>query len=443
MPETSVGRLGHPRGLSTLIFTQLWERFSYYGMRAFLILYLTAPVMSGGLGFDDAHAGSIYGTYTASIWLMPVLGGVVADRYLGAFHSVLIGGMIIAIGHFTLALQSLSLFYCGLALIVLGTGLLKPSVTTILGSLYDADDARRDAGFSILYMGINVGAFIGPLITGALAERVNYRAGFVCAGVGMTLGLIQYVLGRKRLHHVAGGLEAEAGVEVRSAVRTAGVRILGFTPTEWKRIGALCVFFAFAALFWCAYEQAGSTLNLFAERHTNRMVFNWTVPSSWFVSVQAMFAILLAPIAAWVWVRLGPREPSTPAKFTLGLLLVGLSFVLLLPAGIMAQGAESVLVSPLWLIAAYFLQVVGELCLNPVGNSLVTRLSPHRVVGMMMGLWFLSIALGNMLAGYTVGVSYSLPLTTVFGTIAAVMIAAALILKILNRPIRRLMTGVR
>ena len=445
IPSETAGWFGHPRGLSTLFFTEMWERFSYYGMRAFLILYMTAPVAVGGLGFDVPRASSVYGTYTGSVWVTPILGGLVADRMLGAYRSVLLGGIVIALGHFTLALRALPFFYTGLALIVVGTGLLKPNATTLVGSLYDEQDARRDAGFSIFYMGINLGAFIGPLLAGGLAQKVDWHLGFACAGVGMTLGLIQYVLGRDRLRpameRVAGRVRGTAPV-AGSRARAGGGAILDFTPVEWGRIAAVVVFFAFAALFWAAYEQAASTLNLFVDRYADRTVLGWTVPSSWFVAIQPLFVILLSGVFAWLWVRLGPREPSTPAKFSLGLLFAGLSFVLLLPAGAIAQRGGGVLVSSLWLVGAYFLQVVGELCLSPVGNSAVTKLAPPRIVGMMMGVWFLSIAAGNKLAGWVAGLSASVPLTTLFGALAGVTLGAAVVLFLLLKPVRRLMGGV-
>ncbi len=442
---TRSGWFGHPRGLSTLFFTEMWERFSYYGMRAFLILYMTAPVAAGGLGFDVPRASSVYGTYTGSVWVTPILGGLVADRMLGAYRSVLLGGIVIALGHFTLALRALPFFYTGLALIVVGTGLLKPNATTLVGSLYDEQDARRDAGFSIFYMGINLGAFIGPLLAGGLAQKVDWHLGFACAGVGMTLGLIQYVLGRDRLRpameRVASRVRGATPVAGAPA-RAGGGAMLGFTPVEWGRIAAVVVFFVFAALFWAAYEQAASTLNLFVDRYADRTVLGWTVPSSWFVAIQPLFVILLSGVFAWLWVRLGPREPSTPAKFSLGLLFAGLSFVLLLPAGAIAQRGGGGLVSSLWLVGAYFLQVVGELCLSPVGNSAVTKLAPPRIVGMMMGVWFLSIGAGNKLAGWVAGLSASVPLTTLFGALAAMTLGAVLVLLLLLKPVRRLMGGV-
>jgi POT family proton-dependent oligopeptide transporter len=432
---------GHPRGLSTLFFTEMWERFSYYGMRAFLILYMTRPLAEGGLGFDDRHAGSVYGTYTGSVWLAAIGGGIIADRLLGAYRSVLWGGIIIALGHFTLAIDALPAFYTGLALIVIGTGLLKPNATTLVGSLYDAADARRDAGFSLFYMAINLGAFFGPFIAGGLAERVGWHVGFGAAGVGMTLGLILYVRGRRHLDPAIQRIAA-AKEATPSSVASESPRG-GFTAVEWKRIAAIVMFFVFAAIFWAAYEQAASTLSLFADRYANRNFLGFTVPTSWYVGIQAFFVILLSLAFAWLWVRLGPRAPTTPVKFTLGLLFVGLSFVLLYPAGAMAQSAEGVRVSSMWLFGAYFLQVVGELCLSPVGNSVVTKLAPPRIVGMMMGVWFLSIAVGNKLAGWIAGFASTVPLTTLFGAVAAATLGAAAMLFLLVKPIERLMGGVK
>ena len=418
----------HPRGLPTLFFTEMWERFSYYGMRAFLILY-----MVHALGFDDRHAGAVYGTYTGSVWLAAIFGGVVADRWLGHYRTVLVGGIVIALGHFTLALRALPFFYSGLGLIIVGTGLLKPNVSTLVGSLYDPADERRDAGFSIFYMGINLGAFIGPLVAGYLAQQVDWHLGFACAGVGMVLGLVQYVAGRRHL---------EPGI-ARLAARsqsTATARAPGLTPADWKRIAAVVVFFLFATLFWGAYEQAGSTLNLFADRYVRLQLLGIKLYASWFVSVQALFVIVLAPGFAWLWLRLGTHQPSSPAKFALALLFAGLAFLVLVPAGALAQGGAKV--SPLWLVAAYFVEELGELSLSPVGLSVVTKLAPTGIVGFMMGVWFLSNALGNKLAGWAAGFMSSLPLSTLFGAVAVVCVAAGLAMALLIRPVRSLMGGV-
>jgi POT family proton-dependent oligopeptide transporter len=436
------GFFGHPRGLSTLFFTEMWERFSYYGMRAFLILYMVTPVENGGLGFSDPDAASIYGTYTGSVWGAAILGGIIADRFLGQYRSVLIGGIIIAFGHFALAFKALPFFYTGLTLIVVGTGLLKPNVSTVVGSLYAPGDTRRDAGFSIFYMGINLGAFLGPLVAGYLAQRVDWHLGFACAGVGMALGVTQYILGRNRLKPAIDRIAAQPKPATPQATATgpaAESGFLGFTGLEWKRIGAIVILFLVASLFWGGYEQAGSTLTLFADRYTRLEVLGFSFPSSWFQTVQPICVILLAPVFAWLWMRLGPREPSVPTKFALALVFMSASFLVLVPAGAMAQAGEGVRVSPMWLVVAYAVSELGELCLSPVGLSAVTKLAPVRILGLMMGVWFLASGLGNKLAGWAAGFISTMPLETLFGVVAGTLAAAALIMFALVKPIRRLM----
>ncbi|HET9709216.1 MAG TPA: peptide MFS transporter [Gemmatimonadales bacterium] len=446
---------GHPRGLSTLFFTEMWERFSYYGMRAFLILYMTAAVANGGLGFDDKHAATVYGNYVGAVWLTPIAGGFIADRLLGQYRSVLLGGSIIALGHFALAFKTLSTFYAGLVLIVIGTGLLKPNVSTIVGSLYEDGDARRDAGFSMFYMGINLGAFIGPIIAGGLAQKVNWHLGFAMAGIGMVAGLVQYVLGKPELEPGLARLAAQRPLRqrlsfslsrmLRSILRlplTLWEWLKSFTPQERGRMAVIVVLFVFASVFWGAYEQAGSTLNLFGDRYTDNRVFGLAYPSSWYVSVQALFVILLSPAFAWLWLKLGPRQPSVPSKFALALLFGGVAFLLLVPAGVMAQSAAGIKVSPLWLVAAYFIEEWGELCLSPVGLSAVTKLAPKRIVSLMMGVFFLSNSLGNKLAGWTAGFFSSMPLSKLFGAVAAVCLVAAVIMFALVKPVKRMMGGV-
>ncbi len=434
------GWAGHPRGLSTLFFTEMWERFSYYGMRAFLILYLVAPVASGGLGFDPVAAASVYGTYTGSAWGAGILGGLVADRLLGQFNAVLVGGTIIALGHFTLAFKALPAFYTGLALVALGTGLLKPNVSTLVGSLYEPGDRRRDAGFSIFYMGINSGGLFGPIVAGYLAQRVDWHAGFACAGFGMAFGLVQYWVGRGRLEHGLDRLARDRATRKQEVAANAGVSI-GFSREEWSRILAIVIFFVFASLFWGAYEQAGSTLNLFADQYSSLTILGYTFPSSWLQSVQPVCVVLFAPIFAWLWRRLGRYEPSSPAKFAYGLLFVSLAFLLLVPAGAFAQGGSKV--SPWWLIVAYAITEVGELCLSPVGLSVVTKLSPVRIVGLMMGVFFLSNAAGNKIAGWAAGFLGAMPIATLFGTVAAVTLGASIVLFLLVPWIKKLMGGVQ
>ena len=438
--DVDTGFFGHPRGLSTLFFTEMWERFSYYGMRAFLILYMVAPAGAGGLGFSDAHAASIYGTYTGSAWAASILGGLIADRVLGQYRTVLVGGAVIATGHFTLAFHALPFFYTGLALIAFGTGCLKPNVSTLVGSLYGQGDARRDAGFSIFYMGINLGALLGPLIAGYLAQRVGWHIGFACAGVGMTAGLIQYVIGRQRLKQGIARLIQKPAAESVAAARPAEPRGAP-SSEEWKRIGAIVIFFLAATVFWGGYEQAGSTLNLFADRFTRLDVLGFAFPSSWFQSVQPAFVIILAPVFGWLWVRLGRHQPSSPAKFAIGLIFLSLSFLILVPAGAIASG-QGVRVSPMWLVASYFVSEIGELCVSPIGLSAVTKLAPLRIVGLMMGVWFLSNAFGNKLAGWAAGFFSSMPLNQLFTITTVVLLAAAVLMFAMVRPARRLMGDV-
>jgi proton-dependent oligopeptide transporter, POT family len=434
------GFFGHPRGLATLFFTEMWERFSYYGMRAFLILYMAAPVSAGGLGFADSDAASIYGTYTGSVWGTAIVGGFIADRFIGQYRSVLIGGILIALGHLTLALRALTFFYTGLGLIVIGTGLLKPNVSTLVGSLYRDEDPRRDAGFSIFYMGINVGGFLGVIVAGYLAQRVDWHIGFAAASVGMTLGLVQYVVfGRTRVRPASE--RAQARNRAAAAAKREGKRT-AFTVQDWKRITALLIFCVVATVFWAGYEQAGSTMNLFADRYTRLNIGSFEIPSSWLQNVQSAFVIILAPVFAWIWIRLGRYDPSVPTKIALGVMFMGIGYLVMAPAGAYAQSAAGVRVSPLWLVSFYFLSELGELCLYPVGLSAVTKLSPPRIVGVMMGVWFLSIAFGNKLAGYAAGFFSSMPLQQLFINVAGALLITAAVMFILVKPTKRLMSGV-
>jgi len=430
---------GHPRGLATCFFTEMWERFSYYGMRALLILYMVAPVDKGGLAFSTEKGASIYGWYTMGVYAMSVPGGWVADKLLGLYRSVLLGGIIIAAGHFMMAYPSLPTFYAGLISIVIGTGLLKPNVSGIVGTLYSKEDVRRDAGFSIFYMGINLGAFIAPLICGPLGQKINWHYGFGAAGVGMTLGVIQYMAGKK---YIAPGLARQEKNEAdeRAAERAEG-RPTSFTREEWRRISVIAILFVFSMLFWGAFEQAGSSLNLFADRLTRLSFLQWNFPSTLFQSVQPFFVIIFSPIFAWLWLRMGKHEPSSPTKFGFGLFFVGLSFLLLVPGAAIAQ-QQGIKVSPMWLIIVYLLQTFGELCLSPVGLSMVTKLAPPRIVGLMLGVFFLSISFGNKLGGYCAGFFDRLPLPKLFGAVSATTLVAAFILFLLVKPIRKLMGGV-
>ena len=467
------GLFGHPRGLLTLFLTELWERFSYYGMRAILILYMVTPGAAGGLGLDTAKAAAIYGAYTGSVYFATIPGGWIADRLLGLRRAVLVGGILIALGHYCLfGAGTPELFYAGLGLIVMGTGLLKANVSSIVGQLYAEGDPRRDAGFSIFYMGINTGALVSPLVCGWLAQRVGWHWGFGAAAFGMTLGLLQYVLGLRRLGSAgelkeppknAGALWARVAAVVaasgaflfyawpwRDWVILAATLLLfawllktgGTTPLETKRIGAIIVLFVFATLFWVGFEQAGSSLTLFADQNTDNRLFGLAFPSSWYQTVEPFCVVALAPVFAWLWVRLGKREPSSPAKFAWGLLLLSIGFLLIAAAAQIVSRTGSK-VSPLWLIGLYFFHALGELSLSPVGLSTVTKLAPARIVGMMMGVWFLALSLGNFIGGHVAGLFGSLPLPQLFGSVFLVTAASALVLFLLVKPIQGLMGGVR
>src|SRR6266576_2975688 len=433
----TTGWFRHPRGLSTLFFTEMWERFSFYGLKALLILFMTATVAQGGLGFTDKRAGAIIGAYGFGVYALAIVGGWLADRVFGQYRGVLLGGIIIALGHFSMAVPTVPTFYLGLCLIMIGTGLLKPNASTMVGALYDEDDARRDAGFSIFYVGINVGAFAAPLIVGTLGQKVNWHVGFACAGVGMIIGLIQYVAGKPRL---LPALERLGQTERHAAPVTEPW--WRFTDAEWGRVAAIAVLFVFSSIFWGAFEQASSSLNLFADRLTQNTLFGFDFYSTWYQSLNSMFMIFgLAPLIGEIWVRMGARQPSSPVKFALGLFFVGLGFALIVPAARMTQ--QGVLVSPWWLIGLYFLHTIGELCLSPVGLSIVTKLAPQRIVGAMMGVWFVSIAVGNMLAGMAGGLFETLPLPKLFGAVASVTFVAALVLLAITPWLRKLMGGVR
>lgn len=459
---------GHPKGLMTLFFTEMWERFSYYGMRALLILFMTMAIAEGGLGFDDQTSGAIYGLYTMGVYLLALPGGWLADRLFGLKKSVWYGGIIIATGHFTMALPGImalitgdhsikpelstldtSSFFLGLILIVVGTGLLKPNISSIVGQLYPKGSTKRDAGFSIFYMGINLGGFIAPIACGTLATY-DMHLGFGLAGLGMVFGLIQYKLSggilkgygepplvvtkeevsnQKKLKslvtYIGLGLAAIVGVLFMgvipvnvSAIAGASGTIIalvvfgylgyvivfgGLNKSDKNKVGVIAILFLFSAMFWSGFEQAGSTLNLFAERFTDRTILGWEIPTSYFQSVNSLFIIIFAPIfgALWVWLGRKNLEPSSPLKFTFGLLFLGLGFFVMYFATKIAASGD--LAAPTWLLVTFMLHTFGELSLSPVGLSLVTKLAPNGYAGQMMGIWFLSNALGNLFAGLIAG----------------------------------------
>ena len=541
----------HPRGLSTLFFTEMWERFSYYGMRAILTLFMLAPVAAGGLGMRPEESGPIYAMYTSLVYLMSIPGGWVADNLLGQRKSVLYGGIVIMLGHILLALHGLPFFYGGLGCVILGTGLLKPNISVMVGQLYEPQDKRRDAGFSIFYMGINLGAFTAPLVCGFLAQNEGFRAwlvswgldprnawhwGFGAAAVGMFFGLVQYLvtghhlgdaglrpapatgaddLARRRRIFVIGVVVFVALAAVvaglgltRPHLLTRGnidlaYRILLFTvvtaffgrlflASDWttgerNRLYVIAILFAAAAVFWGVFEQAGSTLTIFADASTRNSLLGYGFESSWWQSVNAALIVLLAPLFSWLWVALGKRQPSYGTKFAIGLLFVGVGFLWLVGGArlftedwssyvgthrdeivaaaekydvelradqidvsrvneiiIKARdaGAGEILppwnrVGIHWLFGVYLLHTIGELCLSPVGLSAMTKLAPTRVVGQMMGVWFLAASIGNYLGGSVAGYYERLSLPTLLTLVAGSAFVMTAIMFLLVRPINR------
>ena len=439
---------GHPPGLRTLFFTELWERFSYYGMRSILILYMTSTAAQGGLGFSVKDAASIYGTYTMSVYLTAVPGGLIADYLTGARLAVFLGGVIIAAGHFSMVFRSMTTFYLGLILISLGTGLLKPNISTMVGGLYRENDPRRDSGFSIFYMGINIGSVLAGLIVGYLAKGQTFKSflarmgqdpnsswhwGFGAAGVGMVVGLIVYVLHQGRLKSVGNKVRKATDGKTEVATRQP------LTRDDWTRIAVIFIFFLFTILFWAAYEQKGASLNLYADRLVRNEIFGVSFPVPFLQSLTGTFVIILAPIFSWLWIRMGDKQPSSPRKFALGLTFIGLAFMLLVPASLFTAGGR---VSVWWLVALYFLAVCGEMCLSPVGLSTVTKLAPLKLVGIMMGIWFLAAAFGNKLAGYLSGFFVSdnpSRLAMLYGGIAVGLLVSAGVLVLLTPAIKRMM----
>jgi POT family proton-dependent oligopeptide transporter len=465
----------------------MWERFSYYGMRALLILFMTAAPATGGLGFDAATAGAIYALYTSAVYMFTLPGGWIADKLLGPQRAVLMGGVLIAFGHFSMAVPGLTTFYLGLFLIVIGTGLLKGNVSVIVGRLYGQNDPRRDSGYSIFYMGINTGAFVAPFACGYLGQRVNWHLGFAAAGVGMLLGLAQYVLGRKYLGEAGAhpadpgspellakqkrdaarwlalgaavlgvfGLGAGLGVIPVTATQVsnaAGYLLLGltvaffvwvFTVGGWTKVErnhliVIGVLFLGYAIFSAVFEQAGSTLNLFADRNTTNAFLGYEFPSSWWQSLNPLFVIIFAPMFAWLWIRLARTgvEPGAPLKFSNGLLLVGLGFLVLVPAA--AASEDGSRVGPMWLFITYLLHTWGELVLSPVGLSAMSKLAPVRIGGLVMGVWFLGTSVGNYAGGRIAGFYESFSLQMLFGVVAAFAIVFGVLLMMFSRPLNKM-----
>jgi POT family proton-dependent oligopeptide transporter len=495
---------GHPRGLATLFFSEMWERFSYYGMRGFLLLYMGTSAAMGGLGLDTATAAVIYGVYTSSVYLANIPGGWLADRVLGQRKAVLFGGIFIAAGHYCLAIPISATFYVGLLLVVMGTGLLKPNISVIVGQLYGQQDVRRDAAFSLFYQGINLGAFLGPIITGYLVQDEGFRSkiaswgmdpnsawhwGFGAAGVGMTFGLVQYVLGWKYLG--TAGLRpptSSSPAEFAKAKRQATTYIgIGIAV-----LAALGVLIAMGTVVGherprdyrvldppahghgrdfrvLVHEQAVDTRRAETPDH-DRRVFRGgdpvlgrlrtgrldaqsvrqgqdgqrrvrpRVPSTWWQSVNAVMIVTLAPVFAWVWLKLGKNQPATPTKFALGLIAVGIGFLYLVPGARIALDGTKVGVS--WLFMVYLIHTLAELSLSPVGLSAMTKLAPPKIVSLVMGIWFLGASIGNFLAGQAASFYESLPMPTLLTAVAILPMAVGVLMLVFRKKLTALQGGI-
>jgi proton-dependent oligopeptide transporter, POT family len=475
---------GHPRGLATLFMTEMWERFSYYGMRALLPLYLVAPA---GLHFSAGAATAIYSVYVSLVYLLALPGGWVADRFLGPRKTVAVAGVVIMSGHLALALPTTGTFFAGLALVAIGSGLLKANISTMVGHLYEGpDDPRRDGGFTIFYIGINVGAFAAPLAIGTIGENVNWHLGFGLAALGMALGLAQFLLGTRHLSHRSDIVPTPLPAEQKAATLRKGLiwlaiaavfyGVVGFTghftlnwalipltviglivpivvitrilrdkdldATERSKVSAYVWFFVAAAVFWMIYDQGGSTLSLFADGKAENSVLGWDFPVSWYQSVNPVMIMALAPVFAWAWLWLNRRgkEPSTIVKFSSGLVLVGASFFLFLAPLSIAEGGHKA--AALWLVAIYFTQTVGELLLSPVGLSVTTKMAPAKYASQMMGVWFLAVTAGDATTGLLSIAEVDLNKTGIVALEAVLAVIAGVAVWMYRKKVKQLMGDV-
>ncbi|MFC7685975.1 peptide MFS transporter [Ureibacillus sp. GCM10028918] len=480
------GFFGHPKGLLTLFFTEFWERFSYYGMRAILILYMYYELHEGGLGLDRGTANSIMALYGSLIYMSGIIGGWFADRIWGTRKTVFYGGILIMIGHIALAFPGgLTALLISMAFIIIGTGLLKSNVSTIVGDMYAEGDNRRDSGFSIFYMGINMGAFISPLIIGFVGERYNFHLGFGIAAVGMLIGLIVFYVTQKKFLGLA-GLEVPnplKGEEKKKTIRNVvigivAVLIIGVilyttgnltmaifsliittlgvliptiffivmyrspktTKDEKSRVLAYIPLFIAAVMFWAIQEQGATILATYADTRTDLTIGSFEIPVSWFQSLNPLFIIIFAPVFAWLWLKLGSRQPSTPKKFAISLFFAGASFLVMMIPATMSGGTE--LVSPWWLVLSFFLVVVGELLLSPVGLSATTKLAPAAFAAQTMSLWFLTSAAAQAINAQLVRIYEAVTEITYFGTLGGISIVLGIILVVLTPIISRAMRGV-
>jgi POT family proton-dependent oligopeptide transporter len=412
---------GHPRGLYVLFLTEMWERFSYYGMRALLVYYMVKHLM-----FDQGQASHLYGLYTGLVYLTPFFGGILADRAWGQRKTVIVGAVLMAIGHFLMAFETL--FYPALAFLILGNGAFKPNISTQVGNLYPENDPRRDRAFSIFYVGVNVGAFFSPLVCGTLGELYGWHFGFGAAGVGMIVGLLIYLSGR---HWLAPDYLTKRKISKERAPES-------LSANEKTRVAGLIAVGLVSVAFWAAFEQQGNTIALWADANTDRHIFGWEFPASWFQSLNPAFVFLCTPIITTFWARQSKRhrEPSAVTKMAIGCFLLACGFVVMIPAA-MLHAAEGQPVSSMWLVLFTLLVTLGELYLSPVGLSLVTKLSPARIVSMMMGTWFLASFLGNYGAGFLGRYWKVIPKDLFFLMIAAIGFAAGVAILLIQKPLKR------
>ncbi len=437
-----------PPGLYLISFTSIWERFSYYGMRAFLILYMANQVIGsnpkahlGGLGFSESNAGTIYGIFTAMCYMLPLFGGYLADRFIGKRRSVFIGGLLIMLGHFTLATDAgQSVFFVGLTLLAIGNGFFKPTAASMIGDLYEPGDKRRDSAFTIYYMLFNGGAFLAPIICGFFGETYGYKYGFLTAGIGMLLGLIVYVLGANK------ALGTIGTVPIHKANKENNVEKKPLTKEEKDRISVILVLLFFVTFFWAGFEQAGSTLTLYTDKFIDKTVFGWEIPTSWLQAVNPIFIVLLGPLFSALWVGLAKKgkNPSTPIKMGLGMIALAVGFVFMIGA-VMERGGDvqdiNVKASILWLLATYLLHTIGELMLSPIGLSMVTKLAPVRLASMFMGVWYLSSTIANFISGLAVGFVEQFGAMTIFSGIAVFVGICGLLVLFLSRWLLNRMHG--
>ncbi len=449
----------HPKALYFLFTIEMWERFSYYGMRALLVLYMVKFLL-----FNTEKAGNIYGIYTGLVYLTPLIGGYLADRYLGQKKCILIGAILMCLGQFILAVPNLTFFYIALGFLIIGNGFFKPNISTIVGQLYEKNDPRRDGGFTIFYMGINLGAFFSPLICGTLGEKVGFQYGFASAGVGMFLGLLIFLWGQNKFIKEVGNCPQYCHCEELATKQSKEIRKNNFwiaslpsvarndnakdckkslTKEEKQRIAVIFILMFFTIFFWASFEQAGSSMTLFADRSTDRIIpfLNLEFPASWFQAVNPLFIIILAPLFSKLWLDLADfnKNPSIPVKFAFGLLLVSAGFVVMILASMFAQTEK---VSFLWLIGVYFFHTLGELCLSPVGLSMVTKLAPAKFLSLLMGTWFLASFFANSTAGIFAGCYDTLKTTEFFAIPAIITGVSAVLLLLIAKPIQKWMHGV-